>query len=104
MVAVVFRNDSYGNVARDLNDTFGGTYGTDLHNPDFVQFAESFGAVGMRAADPLELETLIPLALERRAPVVIDVPFGDMPIPPAPQIAPFYNLPWTQPQEGMISS
>ena len=104
VVTVVFRNDSYGNVARDLDDTFGGTYGTDLHNPDFVKFAESFGAVGMRADHPLELETLIPLALERQAPVVIDVPFGDMPIPPAPQIAPVYRLPWTQPQEGLISS
>ena len=103
VVTVVFRNDSYGNVARDLDDTFGGTYGTDLHNPDFVKFAESFGAVGMRADHPLELETLIPLALERQAPVVIDVPFGDMPIPPAPQIAPVYRLPWTQPQEGLIS-
>ena len=66
VVTVVFRNDSYGNVARDLSDTFGGAYGTDLHNPDFVRFAESFGAVGMRAADPLELETLIPLALAAR--------------------------------------
>ena len=56
--------------------------------------------MGMRAADPLEMETLIPLALERRAPVVIDVPFGDMPLPPAPQIAPFYNLPWTSPKRG----
>ena len=38
---------------------FGGAYETDLHNPDFVKFAESFGAVGLRANDPLELETLI---------------------------------------------
>ena len=104
VVTVVFRNDSYGNVARDLDTAFGGTYGTDLHNPDFVKFAESFGAVGMRADDPTELATLIPLALERQAPVVIDVPFGEMPIPRAPQFAPFYNLPWTQPQEGLISS
>ena len=104
VVTVVFRNDSYGNVARDLETAFGGTYGTDLHNPDFVKFAESFGAVGMRADDPTELETLIPLALERQAPVVIDVPFGEMPIPRAPQFAPFYNLPWTRPQEGLISS
>ncbi len=104
VVTVVFNNDSYGNVARDLDDAFGGAYGTDLHNPDFVKFAESFGAVGMRADDPLELETLIPAALERDAPVVIDVPFGDMPISRAPQFAPFYNLPWTQPQEGLISS
>ena len=87
VVTTVFRNDSYGNVARDLDEMFGGTYETDLHNPDFVKFAESFGAVGMRADDSLELETLIPLALEREAPVVIDVPFGEMPIPRAPQIA-----------------
>ena len=104
LVTVVFRNDSYGNVARDLDEFFQGTYGTDLHNPDFVKFAESFGAVGMRAEDPMELETLIPLALERNAPVVIDVPFGEMPIPRAPQIAFVYNLPWTTPQEGLIVS
>ena len=104
VVTVIFRNDSYGNVARDLDDAFGGAYGTDLRNPDFVAFAESFGAVGMRADDPMDLKTLIPLALERQAPVVIDVPFGDMPIPRAPQFAPFYRLPWTQPQEGLISS
>ena len=104
VVTVVFRNDSYGNVARDLDLGFGGTYGTDLHNPDFVRFAESFGAVGMRAADPTELETVLPEALEQDAPVVIDVPFGDMPIPRAPQFAPVYALPWTQPQEGLIDS
>ena len=104
VVTVIFRNDSYGNVARDLNEMFGGAYGTDLHNPDFVRFAESFGAVGMRADDPMELETLIPLALEQQRPVLIDVPFGEMPIPRAPQIAFVYNLPWTQPQEGLISS
>ena len=104
VVTVLFRNDSYGNVARDLDDAFGGAYGTDLHNPDFVRFAESFGAVGMTADDPMELETLIPLALERQAPVVIEVPFGEMPIPRTPQFAPFYRLPWTQPQEGLITS
>ena len=104
VVTVVFNNDSYGNVARDLEDAFGGAYGTDLHNPDFVRFAESFGAVGMRADDPTELERLIPLALERQAPVIIDVPFGEMPVARAPQFAPFYNLPWTMPQEGLIES
>ena len=104
VVTVLFRNDSYGNVARDLDDAFGGSYGTDLHNPDFVKFAESFGAVGMRADDPMDLKRLIPLALEQQAPVVIDVPFGDLPMPRAPQFAPFYNLPWTMPQEGLIQS
>ena len=104
VTTIVFRNDSYGNVARDLEEVFGGTYETDLHNPDFVKYAELFGAVGMRASTPLDLETLIPLALERQAPVIIEVPFADMPIPPAPQIAPLYRLPWTMPQEGLIES
>ena len=104
VVTVIFRNDSYGNVARDLDDFFFGSYETDLHNPDFVKFAESFGAVGLRADDPKDLETLIPRALELNSPVIIDVPFGDMPIPRAPQFAPFYALPWTQPQEGLIPS
>ena len=104
LVTVVFRNDSYGNVARDLEDFFGGAYGTDLHNPDFVKFAECFGAVGLRASDPLELRQLIPQALEQGAPVVIDVPFGEMPIPRAPQFAPFYRLPWTTPHPGLIQS
>ena len=93
VVTIVFRNDSYGNVARDLDDFFAGAYETDLHNPDFVKFAESFGAVGMRADDPLELETLIPQALACEAPVIIDVPFGDLPIPRAPLIAPLYAAP-----------
>ena len=104
VVVVVFRDDSYGNTARDLDESFGGAYGTDLHNPDFVKFARSFGAVAMRADDPLDLETLIPLALDHDAPVVIDVPFGHMPIPRAPQTRFVYQLPWTQPQEGLIQS
>ncbi len=104
VVTVVFRNDAYGNVARDLEEVFSGAYETNLHNPDFVKFAESFGAVAMRAGDPLELETLIPEALALGAPVVIDVPFGEMPIPRAPQFAPVYALPWTMPQDGLILS
>ncbi len=104
ITTVVFRNDSYGNAARDLDLAFGGTYGTDLHNPDFVRFAESFGAIGIRAGGPMDLETLLPAALEHNAPVVIDVPFGDMPMPRAQQFAPLYELPWTRPQDGLIDS
>ena len=104
LVTVIFRNDSYGNVARDLEEGFDGTYETDLSNPDFVKFAESFGVIGMRAENPLELEAMVPQALECNAPVVIDVPFGAMPIPRAPLAAFAFNLPWAQPQEGLISS
>ena len=65
-VTVVFRDDAYGNVARDLDDFFGGSYETDLHNPDLVMYAESFRAVGLRAEDPMDLATLLPDALAQR--------------------------------------
>ena len=104
VVTIVFRDDSYGNVARDLDDMFDGTYETDLHNPDLVKFAESFGAVGMRTDDPMDLGELLPLALEREAPVIIDVPVGHLPLPRAKQHAHLSSIPWTQPQEGLISS
>ena len=101
---IVFRDDAYGNVARDLDDMFDGTYATDLHNPDLVRFAESFGAVGMRTDDPMDLERLLPLALEREAPVVIDVPVVHLLLPRAKLQAHLPSIPWTQPQEGLISS
>ena len=101
---IVFRDDSYGNVAYDLDEFFAGTYETDLLNPDLVKFAESFGAVGMRANDPKELATLLPLALDSQAPVIIDVPVGDMPLPRAKLQAHLPSVPWVVPQEGLIDS
>ena len=103
-VTIVFRDDAYGNVARDLDEMFAGTYETDLLNPDLVKFAESFSAVGMRAEDPMDLERLLPLALERQSPVVIDVPVRHLPLPRAKQHAHLASIPWTQPQDGLIIS
>jgi acetolactate synthase I/II/III large subunit len=40
-VAVVFNDGAYGNVARDLDEEWGGSYGADLQNPDFVQLADA---------------------------------------------------------------
>ncbi len=103
VITIVFRDDAYGNVARDLEEMFDGTYETDLLNPDLAKFAESFGAVGMRADHPQALEKLLPQALESRAPVVIDVPCGHMPLPHAMQHAHQSSIPWTQPQDGLIA-
>ena len=102
VVTVIFNNDSYGNVERDLDEVFNGTYDTDLHNPDFVSFAESFGAVGMRAEHPMDLADLIPQALELNAPVIIDVPVHDLRMPRAPQFAFTTKLPWATPQDGLL--
>ena len=104
VTTVIFRDDTFGNVARDLDDLFGGTHETDLANPDFVKFAESFGAIGMRADDPMDLERLIPAALERPAPVIIEVPIGHIPLERPKQIEHVPKLPWAHPQDGLIPS
>ncbi len=104
IVTVVFRDDAYGNVARDLDESFGGTYGTDLYNPDLVRFAESFGAVGMRAAQPKDLAVLLQEALACTAPVIIDVPLRDIDLPRAKMFAALRQPAWTLPQDGLIDA
>ena len=99
-VTVVFNDGAYGNVARDLDEDFGGQYEADFVNPDFVKFAESFGATGMRTREPADLAHVIPDALERGGPVLIDVPVERMPRPGVWT----KRAPWTTPQEGLIDA
>ena len=57
-----------------LEQSDGRLLGADLTNPDFVRLAESFGARGLRAHDPVELEKHLEAALAADLPVVIEVP------------------------------
>src|SRR5947208_1339445 len=42
VVAVVFNDNAYGNVARDLDESWGGSYAAELHNPDFMKLADAY--------------------------------------------------------------
>jgi acetolactate synthase-1/2/3 large subunit len=81
VVAIVFNDGAYGNVARDLDESWGGSFGADLTNPDFVKLAESFGVTGLRAAAPTDVGTLVRDAVQMDRPVLIEVPVGRMPRP-----------------------
>lgn len=73
VLAVVFNNNSYGASEWHQTHDYKGRYiGTDLHNPDFVQLAESFGAVGMRT-EPQGFDASLQEALAANAPVVLEV-------------------------------
>ncbi|MDP9811999.1 acetolactate synthase-1/2/3 large subunit [Rhizobium tibeticum] len=75
VVAIVFNNNAYGNVLRDQKQTYSGRYlGSEVTNPDFVKLGESFGVKTFRATSPDELTSLIIDALNRSAPVLIEVP------------------------------
>lgn len=75
VVAIVFNNNSYGNVLRDQRQTYGGRLlGSELTNPDFVKLAESFGVASRRATSPDELRNALAWALGTGAPALIEVP------------------------------
>ncbi|MEV4326247.1 thiamine pyrophosphate-binding protein [Microbispora rosea] len=81
LVTVVFRNDAFGNVQRIQTETFGRNIGVELKNPDFVALAGEFGVAGERVTTPEALGAAIRNARGTDAPVLIEVPFGDVPSP-----------------------
>ena len=82
LVAVVFADSAFGNVRRIQEEKFGNRFiASDLANPDFVKYAESFGAAGRRARSPAELGAALKAAIAAREPTLIEVPVGPMPSP-----------------------
>ncbi|HEY5963122.1 MAG TPA: thiamine pyrophosphate-dependent enzyme [Xanthobacteraceae bacterium] len=83
LTAIVFNDGAFGNVRRIQQERFGNRLiASDLVNPDFVKFAESFGAASERARTPEELRGALRRAFARRdGPTLIDVPVGPFPSP-----------------------
>ena len=80
-VVVLFNDNAYGNVSRDLDNMWGGTYGAELHNPDFVEMAEAYGVKGMKVDEPDKVGAAVADAIQMDRPVLIEVPVGRMPQP-----------------------
>jgi acetolactate synthase-1/2/3 large subunit len=82
LITVLFNDGHFGNVRRIQEERFGRPIASDLANPDFVKFAESFGAMAMRATSPAELGEALTRALaDRDGPNLIEVPVGALPSP-----------------------
>ncbi len=87
VVTLVFNNEMLGASHHDQQQRFGGrVIGTRLHNPDFAQLAEAYGAVGVRLDSHEGLGDALRDALRANLPVVIEVPIPNL--PPPFQIAP----------------
>jgi acetolactate synthase-1/2/3 large subunit len=83
LVTIVFADGAYGNVRRIQEEHYGNRLiASDLANPDFVRFAESFGAAAERVGSPQELRGALKRAMKRRdGPTLIEAPVGPMPSP-----------------------
>ncbi|MCB4770005.1 thiamine pyrophosphate-dependent enzyme [Ancylobacter sp. Lp-2] len=81
-IGVVFVDGAYGNVRRMQEDLYGGkVVATGLTNPDFVRYAESFGAKARRAEGPEAFADALRWAMEQTGPTLIEVPVSKFPSP-----------------------
>ncbi|TVQ37449.1 MAG: acetolactate synthase 3 large subunit, partial [Geminicoccaceae bacterium] len=69
-------NNSYMGMVRQWQDFFHGNRHAESYMdslPDFVKLAEAFGAVGLRATTPDELDDVIKEMIKVKRPVVADI-------------------------------
>ena len=74
VVVVVWRDDGYGLIDWKQRNEFGRPFAVEFGNPDFVDYAESFGIPGFRPDPADDLYPTLMRALELDGPAVIDVP------------------------------
>jgi acetolactate synthase-1/2/3 large subunit len=73
IVVIVVNDNALGSVKGGQVRTLGGTIGVDLYNPDFVKYAESFGAYGFRVNDPNDFKPTVEKALTLDGPALVEV-------------------------------
>jgi len=73
-VKIAILNNSFLGMVRQWQQLFYGRRysATPMTAPDFVKLAEAYGAVGLRATKPEEVEPVIREALNPRRPVIMD--------------------------------
>ena len=74
MVILIWNDASYGLIEWKQQTHYGRTSNVKFNNPDFVKYAESFGAVGYRISSAEELLPTLTKALQQETVTIIDCP------------------------------
>ncbi len=73
-VTLIFNDEAYGLIEWKQMNAFGRPAHIDFTNPDFVKYAEAFGAKGYRVQGSDELVPILKDAFRQAVPSVIDCP------------------------------
>ena len=76
-VKIIVLNNRFHGMVRQWQDLFyEGRYASSYleTTPDFVKLAEAYGAVGLRASKPSEIDAVLKEAIAVNKPVIVDVP------------------------------
>jgi len=74
IVILIWNDASYGLIEWKQQNQFGRTSNVKFTNPDFVKYAESFGAVGIQIEHTDQLMPELNAALKRNTVTIIDCP------------------------------
>ena len=74
VTVVVWRDDGYGLIDWKQRNEFGRPFAVEFGNPDFVDYARSFGIAGFRPASAAELLPTLRRALDADGPSLVEVP------------------------------
>lgn len=74
ITVLIFRDGTYNMVAFQQQNVYGRTSGVSFGPTDFVRYAESMGATGMRVTSQDDLHAVLSKALDLPGVVIVDVP------------------------------
>jgi len=74
LVVIILNDASYGMIKWKQADAGFADFGLDLGNPDFVKYAESYGATGHRVTAADELQSVLEKLLDTKGVHVLEVP------------------------------
>src|SRR3989344_5396795 len=72
VVILLLRDDAYGFIKWEQERYHYPSFGLDFSNPDFVKYAEAYGAKGFRVKKAADLIPLLEKAFKEKGPVIIE--------------------------------
>jgi acetolactate synthase-1/2/3 large subunit len=77
VIFLIWNNQGYGEIQRCFEASGIESVGVDLHTPDFVELAKSFGCSACRVSDLEEFKSALKQAAENPRPSVIEIRQAD---------------------------
>ena len=70
---VLLHNGELGKISKEQRVGGWDVWETSLHNPNFAEFAQNCGALGIRVSDPAQLDEALERALAHEGPALVEI-------------------------------
>ncbi len=70
---ILLNNSELGKISKEQLAGEWPVWQTDLHNPDFSEYAKLCGAEGYRVTDPDNLESTFTKAINHKGPALVEI-------------------------------